>query len=383
MDYAADRIQGTREYQQDEFGFIDGDDLTANGEPLKVFVVADGMGGHNSGEEASAAAVRGFVHHFAAADGPVSDRLRDTLHAANMALHETIAAQPELRGMGTTLVAAALTPSTLQWISVGDSKLRVFKAADDKLLKVNADHSMAPVIEALRNDEQSAEGIRANELRSALLGEDIPLVDVSSQPLTLDHGDVVLLASDGLDVLDEAEIKNILAAGASKPAAELVQQLLQAVEQKAEPDQDNATALIVIPGKTQAAVTSGTGPGAPTSLLSYGKIGLLIAGFFLMLTGFWLFTSSNHSPAEPDIPPAGALELEKTAPEAEMPDVTEDPEVTDNAPQDNAPQDNAPQDNAPQDNAPENEQEKVKEEVIEEAKEVERPDENSGEDASE
>ena len=74
MYYAADRRQGGREYQQDEYGVIDGAELSDASPALKVFVLADGMGGHNSGEKASELAVYNFVASFGATTGPLTDR---------------------------------------------------------------------------------------------------------------------------------------------------------------------------------------------------------------------------------------------------------------------------------------------------------------------
>ncbi|MFK7914713.1 MAG: PP2C family serine/threonine-protein phosphatase [Pseudomonadales bacterium] len=312
MQYAADRIQGARDYQQDEFGIIDGDDLIADGEPLKVFVIADGMGGHNSGEQASAVAVMSFVKEFAATKGPVTDRLRTTLASANHALHQKVQDSPELRGMGTTLLAAALTPTTLQWISVGDSKLRLFKAATEELLNINADHSMSPVIDALEQGDQSTTGIDRNSLRSALMGEDIPLVDVSSQPLRLEAGDVLLLASDGLDTLPDETICELLSQARDQSTEAVVQQLLEAVEQKRAPDQDNATVLVVYPneGKPLRA------PGKPgRSMPGNSKVwGIGAAGVLALVLALWMFATNDTGSivdSNPDTSTEDALTTEK------------------------------------------------------------------------
>lgn len=317
MEYAADRIQGTRDYQQDEFGFIDGDDLVVDGAPLKVFVVADGMGGHKSGEQASEAAVVSYVHNFAASKGPVTDRLRDTLDRANLALHEKINQEPQLKGMGTTLLAAAITSTTLQWISVGDSKLRIYKAATRVVQHINADHSMAPVIDALEQAERSASGFDRHALRSALLGEDIPMVDLSSQPQRLESGDIVLLASDGLDVLDEGEIGDILQAHSHQGASQVVATLLQAVEAKGHSEQDNTTALVVFPNHSgSTVVTPAVAPTKSTERLRKWLFGGAVVLSLALAALFWSIqkdsspTIDTQPDTQPDIQPVDTLEEE-------------------------------------------------------------------------
>ena len=249
---AGGQIRGQRAAQEDDLGFIDGPTLDPDGQH-PVAVVADGMGGHASGDLASRLAVRAFVTAYAV-QGAVSNRMRTALGSANQAIAEAIREHPGRDGMGTTLVAAALTANGLEWISVGDSPLFLYR--DGRLKRLNDDHSMAPVIAAmLEVDPETAEGMNPHELRSALVGSVIAKIDASTLPELLRPGDVVLLASDGLATLDDdtaaAIIENNRAAG---PAA-IRDALLAAVEACRHPTQDNATvALLEAPGGSGASV---------------------------------------------------------------------------------------------------------------------------------
>ena len=158
--------------------------------------------------------------------------------------------------MGSTVVAAVISPHGLDWISVGDSPLWLFR--EGKLRRLNADHSMAPVLADLvavgrMTEEAAATDSQRHALRSAVMGDDIHLVDVSSQPVPVRPSDRVVLASDGLMTLADDQIAGILQERQEAPLAEVIAALIQAVEEAGHPHQDNTTILLCTP-----AVDSGT-----------------------------------------------------------------------------------------------------------------------------
>ena len=214
---AGGQIAGSRPYQEDDFrvtGFRgqDPDDCDL------LMVLADGMGGHYGGGEASRLAVSAFVETFPATTGGVAARLRVALTAANEAVGRFAAEHVDLSGMGCTLVACVVTgDEAVHWISVGDSPLWRLRAGGDDdaggMDRLNADHSMRPVFENLvrlgRMAAEDAEGGAVNQLRSAVTGEDLALVDAGAPPVRLGIGDRILLASDGLEALSEEEIHRL------------------------------------------------------------------------------------------------------------------------------------------------------------------------------
>ena len=145
--FAARQIPGKREYQEDDYGLLDGRDLGLDGREHSMLLVADGMGGHVGGATASGLLSKTFVEVYPQASGSIVERLRDCLAAANKALADAIAANPELDSMGSTLVAAVVSSEGLHWISVGDSPLWLFRKG--QLERLNADHSMAPILAEL------------------------------------------------------------------------------------------------------------------------------------------------------------------------------------------------------------------------------------------
>ena len=111
----------------------------------RLFAVADGMGGHQGGEVASDLAIQTLDESF---DPTSTEALLNAAYDANDAVIERAAGDPELHGMGTTLVAIAQLDegNSLAWINVGDSRLYVLR--DGELTQISEDHSQ--VQEAVR-----------------------------------------------------------------------------------------------------------------------------------------------------------------------------------------------------------------------------------------
>ena len=235
------KIRGGRDYQEDSFLIKSG----REGGNRLLLLLADGMGGHVGGARASELAIATFAAHFEQSEGAISGRLRAALEAANTAIAEAVAADPRLSGMGCTLVACLVTGDQAHWISVGDSWLWCLRAG--KLTRLNADHSMRPLLENMvelgrMTQAEVEEDPRLGQLRSVVNAEELTLVDQNAQPFALQPGDRLLLASDGIEALGAAAIAS-LAAAREEPAAS-VNALLDAVEDLKRPGQDNTTVVV-------------------------------------------------------------------------------------------------------------------------------------------
>ena len=106
-----------------------------------LFIVADGMGGHNAGDFASryvVNTVKDLIRNSAEAD--VAQLLRSAIHRANVLLREEAAQNNELWGMGTTIVAATIISGVAYIANVGDSRLYVFGEKD--IQQITQDHSL-------------------------------------------------------------------------------------------------------------------------------------------------------------------------------------------------------------------------------------------------
>ena len=276
--FVARQIIGKRSYQEDDYGF-DG--------PL--FLLADGMGGQVRGDMASSTAIKSFMAAYPETTGPIPDRLRAGLDAANDALAAAIAEQPELEGMGTTLVGVVISERGIDWISVGDSPLWLFR--DGQLRRLNADHSMAAVFAEMvaagrMTQEEADTDSNRHALRSAVMGDEIQIIDVASQPVALQKGDRVILASDGLMTLEDAEIARIMQTLQDEPLDRVVDALIQAVEAANNPQQDNTTVLLYDPQPTSGA--AGALPEKPRAKRGKRLAGAVLGAALVGLLGYGL-----------------------------------------------------------------------------------------------
>ena len=174
-----------------------------------MFVVADGMGGHNAGEVASAMAIKMLGDAQKAGVTDVN-QLSEVIKQINKAIFQASADQTDQRGMGTTLTALALTPSnrnsevSVSVANIGDS--RTYLLRNGEFRQVSVDHSYVQelVSEGLITKEEARTHARRNIVTRALGIE--PNVAVDTWTLPLINGDRYILCSDGLvdEVTDEA-----------------------------------------------------------------------------------------------------------------------------------------------------------------------------------
>jgi protein phosphatase len=255
FEHASRATKGARSYQEDTALFWPGEDpfspdgTRANGAEIMA-VLADGMGGHAGGALASRMACESFIKAFAGQNGPKRERLKSALDAANQAIAATVEANPALTGMGSTLVGVTFGPDGVEWVSVGDSPLMLFRRGEIALL--NEDHSLAPELDRLAaqgriSEDEARRDPRRHMLRSAVTGDELDLVDLSRRPLMVEPGDYIILASDGLQTLEAGEIERVVAAYASDGASAVANALIRAVEAMKDPHQDNATVVAVRP----------------------------------------------------------------------------------------------------------------------------------------
>ncbi len=256
FDFGRRATQGAREYQEDSAAIRAGSggagpmvpSDTGGSQPELVAVLADGMGGHTGGALASKIICEKFTDVYSGGQGTVAERLLSALTASNEAIAGRIAADPVLSGMGSTVVGVAFTVHGVEWVSVGDSPLLLFRRGEVALL--NEDHSLAPELDRLAEAgqitrEQARHDPRRHMLRSAVTGEDLDLIDQSAKPLLLEDGDYVVLASDGLHTLDTGEIERLISAYADDGADAVAGALIRSVEAMRDPHQDNATVVAV------------------------------------------------------------------------------------------------------------------------------------------
>jgi serine/threonine protein phosphatase PrpC len=176
-----------------------------------LFIVCDGMGGHQAGEIASSRTVEIIPRHLAeAAMDPslpllgtacpdfcaATNRLASAVRLANHRVHQEAEQSPECNGMGTTVVAAWLIGTVLSIAHVGDSRLYLIR--NHILHALTADHSLvrSQVLSGLLSAED-AEYVSHRHVLTRAVGVHAT-VDVELAELPVLHGDILLLCSDGL-----------------------------------------------------------------------------------------------------------------------------------------------------------------------------------------
>ena len=207
-------------------------------EELGLLVVADGMGGHNSGEVASQIATQTILESardLASAkqsppelDGEKSRsnpaRLEYMIRRANRAIFEKSSQGSKDKGMGTTVVAALIGDGALVVGHVGDSRLYLFR--NNHLEALTQDHSLVAdqVRRGMITPEEAQNSSFQNILTRALGTEAEVAVDVDEHPLLA--GDVLLLCTDGLTkMVPEPQIEKALGEGG--PPAVLCKRLIE------------------------------------------------------------------------------------------------------------------------------------------------------------
>jgi PPM family protein phosphatase len=233
--------QGSRQEQQDSFGFSDATNQALAAHAGFLGVVADGMGGLARGSEASQSAVRSFLGIFEGK--PESESIPAVLERAVRQANAAVHAIGE--GVGTTLVAATVRGRDLYWVSVGDS--RAFLLRGGRLLRINADHNYSAElyrqVAAGSVDRTAAEAHPEREsLTSYLGGPEVAAIDRNIKPFPLRPGDAVVLCSDGVyRTLSEDEI---VACVTDAPDYQLAcQTIVERTIARGRQHQDNATVI--------------------------------------------------------------------------------------------------------------------------------------------
>jgi PPM family protein phosphatase len=246
---AATDVGKKREINEDNF-LVD--------KKLQLFVVADGMGGHASGEVASQLAVHEFraavesnkdmIERFAAGDTSVRPQdilamLESAIHSAGSAVYQRGQEEPEKRGMGTTTSALLITGERGFIAHVGDSRIYMLRAG--QVVQLTEDHSL--LNELIRRGKITKEGFEDSPYK-AYKNAVTRAVGVyeTVQGDTIDFeilpGDQFLICSDGLHAyLDDAKIIELLRAGDA--ATDVAQKLV--AHANAGGGHDNITALVV------------------------------------------------------------------------------------------------------------------------------------------
>lgn len=232
---------GARENQQDSYT------VSCNGQTA-LAVVADGMGGLKNGAEISGIVTYVFRENYeriSCAAKPEIE-LMTTVRSANEQACDYISISSGEKS-GSTLVAVYVVAGMMYFASVGDS--RIYLMRNKQLIQLNREHIYAYELdEKVINGALSEEKAQCHKDRKSLTSYigmgNLKHVDRNLNPITLQKNDVILLASDGVfNTLSDVEMIAIL--DSATTSEEAAQSMIDAVDARLKPRQDNATAAVL------------------------------------------------------------------------------------------------------------------------------------------
>jgi protein phosphatase len=232
-----------RELNEDNMVMIE-DEMGDVG-PYGIYVVADGLGGHEAGEVASRLTVDAVREQYAnqpptASEAPFEDWLKGAVMAANQAVLEHQESNTETSRMGSTLVMALVAGANAHIVNVGDS--RAYRLNSDKIEQISVDHSL--VERLVQIGQISREEARTHKQRNviySIIGEKRKL-EIGYYHVTLAPGERLLLCSDGLSgMISDNELQRISHDEAEAANASRV--MIEAARKAG--GHDNITAIIV------------------------------------------------------------------------------------------------------------------------------------------
>lgn len=222
------------------------DSIYASEKPVgnlpNLFIVADGMGGHNAGDFASNFTVNTLVEEIENSfEKNPSIIFQKALNVANQKLREVAADDVKKRGMGTTVVAATCMGKYLQVANVGDSRLYV---VNNTIKQITTDHSY--VEEMIRRGNLERENARSNPNKNIItravgakseIKADIYVVE-------LKPGDLILMCSDGLsNMLEDEDMRMIIKR--QRDIVEMAEKLVEAANNNG--GKDNISVVLIDP----------------------------------------------------------------------------------------------------------------------------------------
>lgn len=208
--YGLSDIGLIREENQDSFGKFPGDDLNLYQKKGLLFIIADGIGGHIGGKEASQSAVDIISsEYFTLNYEIVTDALSYAFKNANNKIYKSSVNIPQFQKKGTTCTALVLANGLAHIAHVGDT--RIYRIKGDKLEQLTDDHTH--VEELLRKgiitNTEAKEHPSKSILVRALGIEEIIDVDIIKD-IPLNPGDRFVLCTDGLSKISKEEIKTVV-----------------------------------------------------------------------------------------------------------------------------------------------------------------------------
>lgn len=233
--------QGKRSSQQDSFFVSPAEMVSTHG---LLAIVADGMGGLSNGDKVSQTAVSTMADGFYNMKGEPMLVLLALLERANAAVNRLLGPSGRNKS-GSTLVAGLIRDKKFYYLSVGDSRIYLYRGGE--LTQLNREHVFLNdlLLQVVNGEKsfQTAVSDKAGAGLTSFLGMGkLKYIDIPACPVDIHPGDQFLLMSDGVyNALSDAELKLHL----SKSPADAAAAIGEAIEAKGYTSQDNYTAVIL------------------------------------------------------------------------------------------------------------------------------------------
>ncbi len=190
----------------------------------QLFIVADGMGGHRGGQQASSMAVSNIAKfYFDHPEMEIPSRLQQAFQETNQKILQFAQGNAEFHGMGTTCTCLALKGDRAYIAHVGDS--RAYRIHHSGIEQLTRDHSQVAELQrqGILTEKEARQHPQRNLLNRALGAR--PEVEVDTSELTIQAGDYFLLCSDGLAKVEDEALQEVVLSNAPEKACQKLVQL--------------------------------------------------------------------------------------------------------------------------------------------------------------
>lgn len=207
-----------------------------------LFIVADGMGGHNGGEFASSFVAQKIADELrvSALDGPEA-MIKDAIMSAHNALKEEAQKEERLSGMGTTVVIATVIEHTLYFANVGDSRLYLI---GDDIRQLSRDHSLVQEMVRLGgiHPEEAKHHPDKNIITRAVGMKD--KLEIDFFQFMIKRDDTIVMCTDGLsNMVEDEDIFRVVKS--SRDVVEAVERLIERANENG--GKDNIGVIVTKP----------------------------------------------------------------------------------------------------------------------------------------
>ncbi len=207
-----------------------------------LFIVADGMGGHNAGDYASKYTVETIVDVISKSEQtePVAI-MEEAIQTANRMLIDRANENESMKGMGTTVVVLTILDAHLYVANVGDSRLYI---VNQTIQQITKDHSLVEeMVRMGEMDKEVAKGHPDKNIITRAIGA-LPEVSIDFFEIEIEEGDHILMCSDGLtNMIEDNDIRSIIMG--QRDIAEQAEKLVETANRNG--GKDNITVIVIEP----------------------------------------------------------------------------------------------------------------------------------------